>query len=139
MPVPEIRTLDPSKVTLTVNGVVVTGFADGEYIRAEITEDTYDRITGVQGHSVRVRRAGKPGEIRIRLLATSPTLPVLRALAESDKTFPVVCTDSNDGTEKGFMAEQAWIKRPHPFVRAKDAAGNVVEVVFETHHLVFNA
>lgn len=137
MPAPEVRTIDPAKVTLTVDGNVVTGFADGEYIRAEITQDRYDLRTGAHGHSIRLKRLGRPGQIRVRLLPTAPILPTLRALADKEEPFEVVCTDSNDGTEKGFVAEQAWINRDHSFVRATDAAGNYVEVTFQTHHLVF--
>lgn len=137
MPVPEVRTLDPAKVTLTVDGTVITGFADGEYIRAEVVEDKYDRISGVHGHAIRVMRMGSPGEIRFRLLPTSPALAKIRALAARTKPFTVVCTDLNEGVDQGFIAEQAWIKRDPPFIRAKDAAGNVVDVVIETHHLVF--
>lgn len=138
MPVAELRTIDPSRVTFTVNGHTITGFADGEVIRAEHTENAYDLVIGVQGHALRMRRAGRPGTIRVRLLPTSPSIQIIRALEGRVDPFPVVCTDSNDGVDKGFVAEEAWLQRAPGFIRAKDGGGNVVEVTFETHNLVFN-
>lgn len=139
MTAPELKTLDPAKVTLSVDGMVVTGFAAGEYIRATLKEPQYEQHVGVHGHAIRVRRHGRAGEIRFRLLPTSPILPKLRALEEQEGTFEVVCTDSNDGAEKGFTAPVAWIPKGHDFVRAKDGPGNEVEVTIETHHLIFEA
>lgn len=139
MNAPELKTLDPAKVTLTIDGTVVTGFAAGEYIRASLKEPQYEQHTGVHGHAIRVRHHGRAGEIRFRLLPTSPILPKLRALADQDDPFEAVCSDSNDGAEKGFTAPDAWVPKGHDFVRSKDAPGNDVEVVLETHHLVFEA
>lgn len=135
---PELRTIDPSKVTLTIDGTVITGFADGTFITAEVDEDTYDLVIGIQGHSLRVKRAGRPGTITFRLLPTSPAIAYIRSLEASEKPVTIVCTDSNDGVDKGFVAEEAWLVRPAPFVRSKDAGGNVVEVRFRTHFLTFN-
>ena len=137
MPAPEVQTLDPAKVTLSADGTVITGFAPSEFIRAECTEDKFDLITGAHGHALRAKRLGRRGEIRFRLLPTSPVIAKLRQLALKDEPFEVVCTDSNYGADKGFVAEQAWIKRDAPFIRSTDAAGNVLEVVIETHNLVF--
>ena len=131
-----LKTIDPAKVTLVVDGTVVTGFADGEYIRAELTQDQYDLRVGAYGHSIRIARAGRPGQIRIRLLPTAPILSKIRQLATDQRTFEIVCVDNNPGSDDGFVAHEAWVARDPAFVRSTDGAGNVIEVVFQTHYLV---
>lgn len=137
MPVPDLATLDPSKVTATLDGTIVTGFADGSYIEARRTSDNYDLITGAHGHSLRAKRMGKVAEITFRLLPTSPTISKLRQLSDREATFEVAVVDNNPNVEKGFVAEQTWIKRDAAFLRATEAGGNTVDVVLETHFITF--
>lgn len=135
---PEVWTIDPRKVTLVVDGFTITGFADGEYIVAQRNRNSYSLSVGAYGHALRAKDLDASGTITIRLYPTAPfiTSGKLRELEGRDDPFPVVCTDNNDA-DKGFVAEKAWVQRPTPYRRNKEATGMIYEVVFETHNLVF--
>lgn len=135
---PELWTIDPRKVVLTVDGFTITGFADGEYIVAQRTRDLYSLSVGAYGHALRAKDLDNSGTITIRIYPTSPfvTSGKLRELEARDEPFPVVCVDNNDA-DKGFVAEKAWVQRATPYRRNKDAGGMIYEVTFATHNLVF--
>ncbi len=136
---PEVRTIDPTEVVLTVDGFAVTGYADGEYIVVERNQDQYTLNVGAYGHALRAKNMDHSGTIRIRVHPTSPFVASgkLRELEKRKDPFPVTCTDNNPHADNGFTAEKAWVKRPTRFIRSKEASGMIYEVTFETHNVVF--
>jgi len=137
MPENDVRLYDPAKVVTMVNGDYVTGWGDGNFIRAERYEDQYAIKVGATGASARTTNNNQSGSIKIVILQTSPWAKKFRELEKSRDTFPVVCIDNNEDGDDGFTAEQAWVKKAAPFSRGDKDAENM-EVEIETNRLIFN-
>ena len=60
-----VTTYDPTKMVVVVGGVIVSGFADGDFITAKRDEDLYMKRVGADGHVARARNGNKSGTIEI--------------------------------------------------------------------------
>jgi len=106
---------DPSQVVVTVGGVIVSGFSDGDSIIARRSEDSYFMRVGTDGGVARARNANKTGEFEFKLLQTSPANDLLSGLAgvedltnEGLNLFPVAVVDGSGRSLA--VATQCWIK-----------------------------
>jgi len=119
-------TYDPSKLTVIVGGVIVTGFSDGDFITAKRDEDLYMKRVGADGHVARARNGNKSGTIEIKLLQSSPAVTELSALValdnflfDGDILIPISIVSPGDGAEL-VGATQAWLKTPPEMVFGKE-------------------
>lgn len=119
-------TYDPSKLTVIVGGVIVTGFTDGDFITAKRDEDLYMKRVGADGHVARARNGNKSGTIEIKLLQSSPAVNELAALValdnflfDGDILIPISVVNPGDGAEL-VVATQAWLKTPPEMVFGKE-------------------
>lgn len=119
-------TYDPSKLTVIVGGVIVTGFTDGDFITAKRDEDLYMKRVGADGHVARARNGNKSGTIEIKLLQSSPAVNELAALValdnflfDGDILIPISIVNPGDGNEL-VAATQAWLKTPPEMVFGKE-------------------
>lgn len=102
------------KVVVTVGGVIVSGFTDGDFLTAKYDEDRYTKRVGADGEVGRARTASRSGSIEIVLSATSPANDELSALFNLaqiggiDPPIPVGITDLSGRSVAG--ASKAWIK-----------------------------
>jgi len=108
------KTYSPKKVSITVAGVIITGYADGTFVSVERAADAFTKVVGSDGEVGRVHSADRSGKITITLQQTSESNDVLSALQIADETtltgkFPVVVKDTN-GTSL-YMAGDAWIMK----------------------------
>lgn len=109
------QTFDPKDVTVTVDGKIITGFAE-EMVSAERENPQVDDLSGAQGDVARVITNDKRGIITISLLPTSPSNLILSDLMNLDGVnqanviFPLVIKD-NRGSDL-ISAEDAWITQP---------------------------
>lgn len=92
-------TYDPELVTVTVNGVFVTGFIENSKIEAEKNENSIEPYVGVDGLVHYAKNADKTGTITLALTNTSPSLPYLRDLARTQEEFNVSIVDMNEHGE----------------------------------------
>lgn len=121
---------DPSQVVVTIGGVIVTGFSDGDSIAARRSEDTYFVRVGTDGGVARARNASAMGEIEIKLLQTSGANAALSALFNTDDlvngglaTIPVGIFDGSGGSLAS--ASQAWIKSMPEMILGKEVSERV--------------
>lgn len=106
-----INSYDAKDVTLTVDGVFITGFGEGTFVEASKDEDTFQTSVGAQG-DVGVSEVNNPlGTITITLQQTSPSVAYLNRLAASKKEVPVWAISNNAVKEK-FGGSQARVKKP---------------------------
>lgn len=110
----EVKTYDPKSIALTVNGIPISGFADGEFISFEYDEDAFSKVTGADGISSRAKSNNNDGNLTITLQQTSPSNDVLTGIAVADKlsntgVVPVILKDIL-GTTTIFSAN-GWIRR----------------------------
>ena len=113
--VPEVRTYDSKEVTPVVDGMAITGAAEGSWITAERSEDNFTEHVGAQGEVALAETNNFTGEITITLDATSPSNDYLYALSRrrgQNAIVPVVIVDANDFGGIRISASQARVRRP---------------------------
>lgn len=116
---------DPSQVTVIVGGVILSGFADGDFITCEREEDNFFKRVGGDGQVGRARNANKSGSFTFTLMATSPANEQLSALLAVDDlvndgllVFPIAVYD---GSGKDLaVATQCWLKKLPNLVKGKE-------------------
>jgi hypothetical protein len=118
-----MQTYDPGKYTLIVGGAIIGGFADGTFIKAGRTTDTFKMHIGTDGTAARVRSRDKSGKYTVTLLQTSPSNEILSALAITDEltgagVVPVLLKDGNGTTTVASL--EAWVMKPAEVDLGKD-------------------
>lgn len=79
---------DPKSTTLIVAGVVVSGYADGSFIKVKRNKETFTQKVGAHGDVVDVRSTDKTGTITATILANSNTNDAFSALLAADELAP---------------------------------------------------
>jgi predicted type IV restriction endonuclease len=106
-----INSYDAKNVTVVVDGVYITGFAEGSFVECEKAEDTYQTSVGAQG-DVGISEVNNPlGNITITLQQTSPSVSYLNRLAASKRIVSVWVISNNTPREK-IGGTQARVLRP---------------------------
>jgi len=102
---------DAKSVTVVVDGVYITGFAEGSFVECEKAEDTFQTSVGAQG-DVGISEVNNPlGSITITLQQTSPSVSYLNRLASSKRMVPIWVINGNTPREK-IGGTQARVLRP---------------------------
>lgn len=106
-----IASYDAKNVTVTVDGTYITGFAEGSFVEAEKSENTFESSVGAQG-DVGISEINNPlGAITLTVQQTSPSLAYLNRLAASKRIVPVWVISSNEVKEK-IGGTQARVVKP---------------------------
>lgn len=133
------KTYNFKRVIVTVFGVPLQGFIDGDAVSIETTQDDWEMTVGVDGEGTRSAMNDDSGSITVRLQASSLSNDYLNGLRQADKLsglgqFPVSVQDTLGATLA--FAEQAWIRR----VPNQDFGRSVGERewVFDTTKLSLN-
>jgi hypothetical protein len=79
-----IRTYNPGRVTITVNGFDVTGFADGSFITIALASDGVTTQVGADGEVARAINTDQRVDITLTLQQTSPANDFLSGLYAAD-------------------------------------------------------
>lgn len=131
-----LNNYDPTRVTLSFKGVLITGFAADTFILAERAEDTFSTDVGAQGDVTRIRSRNKTGSVTVTLMAGSPT---------NDRLSAIIAEDELVGTGYGAMLMKdlngttlcssafAWLRRPANVERGSGASN--VEWVIDCERL----
>lgn len=109
------KTYSPKKVSVTIAGLIATGYAEGTFIQIERAADTFTKVVGSDGEVGRVHSADHSGKITLTLQQTSEFNDVLSALQQADELtlsgkFPIAVKDNN-GTSL-YVSGDAWIMKP---------------------------
>lgn len=120
----QTATYDAGQVIITWGPHVVTGYADGSFVKASRDDDTFKKRTGADGFGTRIRMRSKAGQIELTLEQTSPSNDFFAATAVADEllgtgVMPAVVKDLN-GTTVAAAAE-AWIRKPADIEGAKES------------------
>lgn len=109
-----VRSYDSKLVNLVVDGVAITGFAEGSFIQAERAEDDFTEHVGAQGEVTIAETNNFTGEITFTLDVTSPSNAYLRALASrrgNAAIVPAIIVDANEEGGQRVSAAQCRIRR----------------------------
>ncbi|NIM20432.1 MAG: DUF3277 family protein, partial [Candidatus Latescibacteria bacterium] len=107
---------NPDRVTLILGGIIIDGFADGQFVEVEMNNDAYALTVGTDGDGTRAKSNDRSGTITFNLMMSSATNDALSALHNLDLNSP-----GGDGVVPFLMkdlegrtlvtAERAWIRR----------------------------
>jgi hypothetical protein len=117
-------TYDAGRVVITFGPHVLTGYADGTFVKASRDEDTFKKRVGADGFGTRIRMRNKGGSVELTLEQTSPSNDFLAATLLSDEllgtgVMPLVVKDLGGTTVAA--AGEAWIRKPADIEGAKEA------------------
>jgi hypothetical protein len=110
---------DPLKVTVTLGGHVVTGFADGSMVTITKSEDRFQPVIGAQGDVAYARSRNESGTATINLMATSASLPQIYSLAETGDPIDFLLSDANELTNVIASSENCRVIKPPDITRGK--------------------
>jgi hypothetical protein len=119
---------DPLKVTVTVSGIPMTGWADGEMITVEDAVDKRSKHIGTGGEGRHIKSADKSGTITIRLSDYSPSNAALNTIDEVDEPVPITVTDKTSNADLFFADSCALVKLPN---MVKGAETSINEWAFQ--------
>lgn len=122
-----LNTYDPKEIIVTVNGLIMSGFAEDVVTVARAEDSVRDEV-GADGEVVRILSNDRRGNVTISLLPTSASNADLSALQLADEVtggsvFPLLIQD-NRGNDLHVAAE-AWVVKPPDAVYNKTAAPRV--------------
>ncbi|GAC40859.1 phage structural protein [Paenibacillus popilliae] len=106
----QTTTFDAKSVTVTVDGVYLTGFSES-MVEIEKDEDNYEVKVGAQGDTVRTKVNNPLGTITVTLLQTSPQVAYLDKLANTGQLVPISVINAGPPKESVTVTE-AFIKKP---------------------------
>ena len=109
----ENGTYDPGAVGFTLNGVEITGWAEGDMITVEKNEPHFNVHVGTKGEVSRARIRDNTYTVTIRLQQVSPSIPAIEGFKILDnvtKMPPLVVLKVKDpATKDELMAGKAWL------------------------------
>jgi hypothetical protein len=79
---------DADKFVITLAGIRLQGFADGEFLTAKRTQAGFIRVVGTDGEVARSKSLDKTGEFVVKLLQTSKSNQDLSTLHNLDLNAP---------------------------------------------------
>ena len=81
-----VRTYDPAKVRILVGALVLTGFADGTFVKITRSGDAFEKKRGADGTIDRINKNAVDFEVEFSLKGTNPQNAQLSALLAADHT-----------------------------------------------------
>jgi hypothetical protein len=117
------KTYDPSKVLFTLGGVLITGYADGTFLKVSRDEDSFTKQVGSGGEVARSANKNKSGSIALTLMQSSPSNDYLSGLVTVDELAGtgVVTAQVKDANGTSLhLAPEAWVKKPTDSEYAKE-------------------
>ena len=131
-----VKTYNPGDVQLVVNGIPISGYADGTFITIGRDNPSFNSGTGSDGEGFRSKTNDKSGTCTLTLLQTSLSNDALSGLniadeATGDGVGPLVLKDGSGRSLYG--AETCWIEKPADGEFARDVSNR--EWVIKTNKL----
>lgn len=120
MGVGQFHEYDSDQVTVNIAGIPIDasgGYADGEFVRLEKSEDDFTTVVGTDGSVTRSKTNNQLWTITIRLMQSSQGNDALSALRLADLKgqngagVGTLLIRDRQGTTL-FLASKAWISKP---------------------------
>ncbi len=110
-----VKTYDPKQVACIFFGKILSGFADGTFVKVTRNEQTFNLKVGVDGEGARAKSNNKSGKIEFTLMQSSSSNDDLSAIAAADELSgegvgAAVVKDASGTTL--CAAATAWIQKP---------------------------
>lgn len=125
----EFGTFDTGQLVVTLGGIIITGFGDGDTISVTRETDNYVDAAGLDGAVGRMRSSDKRGTVTINLLQTSRANDALSAVFNLDSltgdasdALPLLIKDFSGRTV--ISASKAWLQKVADVSFSKDSLQN---------------
>lgn len=117
------QTVNPKQVIITLGGVPITGYADGEFVNITRENDSFNKSAGADGQVTRVASGDRSGTVVLTLAQSSLSNDYLSGLiiqdeATNDAIVPLAIKDLSGNTV--VFAEHAWVRKPTDAAWGKD-------------------
>jgi hypothetical protein len=128
------------KVIISIGGVTMSGFTDGDFVTVKYDEDRYTKKAGADGEVGRSKNASRAGSVEVVLSGTSAANDEMSALFNLaqiggiDPPVPITVADLSGRSLAS--ASNAWIKTVPDLVFGKDITDR--SWVFDTADLIIN-
>jgi hypothetical protein len=119
---------DPTKVSVSVNSVGITGFSDGDMFMAELTTDKITGHIGTGGEGRFIESKDRSGTCTIRLADYNNANAALTAIDTAGVPVAITVTDKTSNADL-FFTEAAMVQKTPNF--EKGAEAKTVEWVFQ--------
>jgi hypothetical protein len=112
----DLHHYDPDQVSVSLGGIPITGWADGEFVTIERESDAFSDVVGTDGEVTRSKTNDDRATIVFKLMQSSSSNILLSALYNLDKNTPAgagvgpLMVRDAQGTSL-YVAEKAWISR----------------------------
>lgn len=131
------KTYDLKRVLMTVNGVPVSGFDEGEAVTVEFNEDAWKMKVGADGEAVRSKTNNRSGKLTFNVLYSSSANNIFESLRLADELTnsgqaAIYLKDLASGTE--VFAARAWVTKSPNITFGQEAGAR--EWVFETGEML---
>lgn len=132
MPPLLLGTYDPTEQDLIFNGVIITGFAEGTFIKAMRNEPGWSFKPSNSGGGARCRNPNKSGRLEFTLHQGSPSNGVLSAFATADELTAegvgeALVKDRSTSAAK-VTAQNAWVVQIPDYERGKET-GDITWII----------
>jgi len=104
---------DPSKVSVILGVAPVRGFADGEMVTVEYSEDKRSVHIGTDGRGRHIKSKNRSGTVTVRLADYSPSNATITTLDLVDEPFPITIIDKRSNGDLFFASSCALKKIPN--------------------------
>ena len=109
-----VITYNSQSVTMVFGGKLITGWADGDFVKVAFNEDAVMLTMGTDGIGTRSFSRNYSGTVEITLMASSPSNDYLSSVYVADQqsatgVLPFLLRDSSGSTL--VTAEDMWIRK----------------------------
>lgn len=122
-----VTTYDSKDVAVVVNGVYLTGFADGTFVSWAKDEENYNVTVGAQGDVARSKVNNPLGTITVTLQQTSPQVKYMDNLAKAGKIIPVSVIDKGSSAVN-VGGTKCFVKKPADGERGEEVGSAEYEI-----------
>jgi len=111
-----MKVYDPDQINISLNGIPISGYADGEFVRIEKESDGFADVVGTDGEVSRSKTNDDRATVSIILMQTSDSNILLSALHTLDRNVPggagvgALLIRDAQGTSI-FAASECWISK----------------------------
>lgn len=107
---------DPDLISIVFAGILIEGYADGEFVSIEANSEDFLMKMGTDGEGTRSKTNDRSGTVTLKLMQSSSSNPRLSAIRELDLAQPngagVGALQVRDqGGVTIYSAEQAYIEK----------------------------
>lgn len=108
---------NPQEIAVIIGGIPIEGLADGTFVNVERSANTFEKSTGCDNRTTRIKQNDRSGTVTITLSQTSPSNDYLSGImaldeATGDGVVALLIKDINGSTL--CSAPYAWIVKPSP-------------------------